>query len=813
METRMTPERWAQVKSLFLAALDHPESSRAAFLDQQCAADPDLRREVSALLNHHEPTVSPADSSTQTSLSPTTSATLPPDTLASQNQLRQSALRQALQEHLADTYEIHGTLGHGGSGVVFQARDLKLNRRVAIKCLYASAAAPQLQSPHHAPDRALQEARHLAAIAHPNIAAVYAVSENPQLPFIIMEYIDGIPLTEALAGGPLKTQLDAFHQVLRAVAELHHRGLVHRDLKPSNILLDRHNIVKLVDFGIAHPADSVPRRLEGTPGYIAPEQLDVPHPSAAADVFSLGVILFELLTGQRPFTGPTSGDILLAVRKSDPPLPRSLRPDIPGALQAICLTALEKNPAQRYPSARQFLLDLERFLNGEPVAANPALLASILDHGIERHINDLQRWKSDRMISTREYDYFLNKYALLRQREESWVLDSRRFTSSQVMLHLGAWACVVSTALMVIFQWNNLPTLRPVLPTTVFAIMLAAGLILWHARTKRVALVLLMAASLICPITVAVICLHYHLLKPSPDDLLAPFLNNRQFLAAFFAMFLLTLALWHHTKTAALALLWSLSFLGLATAILSLLGLRQQLTDFHLDTVAGRYLVPGAILFLLAYIFDVRARRIDFATPLYLMSVLLLLLAASAIAYFGPTSQWLGIPPFSDKTKLIEYSFMANGILYMIAGFLAERSSNSAALRRIGTLLLWLAPSHILIPIFHLRHDWPIANTSWDVYEILLPALALTFVFTSVPRQMKSFFFSGLGYCALAAGELTDRHFTDQFGWPVGLAVAGFALIFAAWRYPTLFDPKPHPNSPDHPSAADPRPPTPTSTF
>jgi len=356
---------------------------------------------------------------------------------------------------------------------VFKARDVRLNRLVAIKCPVGASQRKRLVA-------LFDEARVLARINHPNVAAVYALSEDPDFPYMVMEFVDGVPIDRAMEGQPLEQKLAAFRQVLRGVAELHRRGIVHRDLKPGNVLVNREGTAKVLDMGIAgtSPAEKAAAGMTvqagGTPAYMAPEQGQGGIPKPAADVFSLGIALFELLTGQRPFGGEGPEDVVRSICEDDPPLPRALNGSVPGRLQAICLTALEKDPSRRYATARHFLLDLERFLDGEAVVANPTLLQNVLDHGIDRHVGDLSRWQKDRLISTREYDYFLNRYNRLRQREEFWVLDSRRISFSQVVLHLGAWACVIASFLVQFIEGLG-PWERMSVPLGILVALIALG--------------------------------------------------------------------------------------------------------------------------------------------------------------------------------------------------------------------------------------------------------------------------------------------------------------------------------------------------
>jgi len=702
------------------------------------------------------------------------------------------SLLTRLRQQLAEDYEVQEMLGRGADGIVFRARDVRLNRLVAIKCLTPDRHGRRLAE-------IFQEARNLAKINHPNVAAIYRLDDEGEIPIIVMEHVDGLPVDKAVVDQDVRSQVEVFRQVLRAVAELHRRGIVHRDLKPGNILVDRQGVVKVLDFGIAQPFPAedtieLPVPPQGTPAYLSPEQSRGSPVKPSSDVFSLGVVLFEMLTGQRPFVGGTIAETIRAIRQADPPLPRELRPEIPGPLQAICLMALEKDPRRRYPSARHFLLDLERFISGEAVVANPALLKDILEHAIDRHVEDLSQWHMDRLISTREYDSFQDRYERLRQREEFWVLDSRRISFSQVLLHLGAWSCVVAAFLMLCFHWPHLPSwARPLLPWTVFGVLQAMGTALWHRRTRRVGIVLVMAATLALPIAIAatLIWLEWPPRLGLADDLWAGFLTNEQLLIAAAGGFLWSLMLWRVTRTSAFSLIWGLAAIVTATAVFTFLGLRKQWGEGHIDTVAGWYLAPGAILLALAMALDLRWRQVHFAGPLYVMSVIVLVLSMTAIAYFGPTTQWLGLVHLEGEPALhrhIKYSFMANGVVYLLAGLLGDRSSRSRWLRRIATVMFWLAPSHVLVPILTLENEWAVLPAGWTVPEIILPLAAIAFVFAAVPKQMKSFFFSGLFYVAVSVQRLTARHFEDKLAWPIALTVAGLMLVMVAWRRPRLFD-------------------------
>lgn len=254
---------------------------------------------------------------------------------------------------LASRYELQRCLGQGGMGTVYEAVDRHLGRSVAIKMIRADVSDPAAR------DRFLREARAGAAISHPNVCLLYEADEDAGRPFLVMELLEGEPLSEHLSRGALALgpALEIMLPVLSALSALHARGLVHRDLKPSNIFLTPHG-VKLLDFGLARhvsrdaadtmPAITMPGTLSGTPRYMAPEQITDDLVDARADIFAAGVVLYELVTGRPPFEGKSTVEILSAVLRGGPaPLGR---PDL-AALEPIVFRALERRPEDRYPSA------------------------------------------------------------------------------------------------------------------------------------------------------------------------------------------------------------------------------------------------------------------------------------------------------------------------------------------------------------------------------------------------------------------------------------------------------------------------------
>ena len=308
----MDPARWRRVEEIYQVAAERKPEERAAFLVMACAGDEDLRREVESLL-----------------------ARPSADGMLDRPAWEPDAARLTAGQRVSH-YQIQEKLGEGGMGVVYKASDTRLGRSVALKFVKAQFSR-----------RFEREARAVAALNHPHIATLHEVGDHQSLPYLVMELVEGRPLKGPL---PVKQAIEYGIQIADALAAAHAAGIVHRDLKPGNILVTEKGSVKVLDFGLAKlaelegaPASTQTAGLAGTPGYLAPEQIEGKAADARSDIFAFGCILYELLSGRRAFPGET---IIAALTAAATTEPKPLE-GVPKRLDELVRLCFRKDPERR----------------------------------------------------------------------------------------------------------------------------------------------------------------------------------------------------------------------------------------------------------------------------------------------------------------------------------------------------------------------------------------------------------------------------------------------------------------------------------
>src|SRR5262245_4158465 len=357
----MKPERWRQIESLYYTALERDAALRAAYLDKICANDEELRQEVGSLLAAHEQSES----------------FLATPALEIAAQVIAEKQVPMMTGRMIGHYQVLSLIGAGGMGEVYLAEDMGRSRKVALKLL-----PKEFTQDRERLRRFEQEARTASALNHPNIVTIFEIGEVEGIHFIATEYIDGQTLRQRMLSAPVKLSesLDTAMQVASALAAAHEAGIVHRDIKPENVMLRRDGYIKVLDFGLAkliapHTAghatiagstgstkwqiNTDPGKLMGTARYMSPEQIRGRDVDGRSDIFSLGVVLYEMVAGRPPFEGTTAVEVIAAILNQEPPPLARYSQEAPAELERMVSKALAKDREERYQVVKDLLIDLK----------------------------------------------------------------------------------------------------------------------------------------------------------------------------------------------------------------------------------------------------------------------------------------------------------------------------------------------------------------------------------------------------------------------------------------------------------------------
>jgi serine/threonine protein kinase/TolB-like protein len=356
----MTPERWRQIRDLFTSALQLGAAERSAYLYRNCSGDPSLRQEVERLLAAEQQLPSSFLDSHAVALAKPSASSEGGSVLAPGTKL--------------GPYALETLLGAGGMGEVYRARDTRLERTVAVKVIPRSLSSDAVRR-----QRFEREARAIALLQHPNICTLYDVGSQGGTDYLVMEYLEGQTLAARLLKGrlPIDVTLRYATEVADALDVSHRRGIVHRDIKPGNIFITTRGETKVLDFGLAKLGErqpeaeastkfilSTPGLPMGTVAYMSPEQARGEAVDARTDLFSLGTVLYEMVTGKAPFGGASAAVLFDAILNKAPVAPAQLNPEVPAELERIIDKAIEKNREVRFQSAKEILVDLKRLERG-----------------------------------------------------------------------------------------------------------------------------------------------------------------------------------------------------------------------------------------------------------------------------------------------------------------------------------------------------------------------------------------------------------------------------------------------------------------
>jgi len=672
----------------------------------------------------------------------------------------------------------------------------------------------------------------MAGLRHPNLCPVYEVSLDSDIPFLVMQWIDGLPLRSAWRGMTLKVRLAMFIQLLEAVAEMHGRNLVHGDLKPENIMLDHHAEPIVVDFGLARWSHQRGGLRGGTPGYAAPELL---RPGEAihetADVYALGMMMYEMLTGRLPYQADSLSEMLRIIEENDPPLPEEFAPDAPWPLQRICLVAIERDPKQRYVDAEAMLEDVRRYLRGETVAARPSILMNRFAERIEQQLIDVESWHRQGLITERENNRLVTIFRGLLQPDSHWILDARRLSISQVSLYLGGWLVLIAMSIGMAYSWSALdawPPVRYMTACSVAASLILLGFYLQYLDYRRVSLGFQITGCLLSPIAAWLLLrekdwLGHAMIETTElvrskgramagevsqewfDAFTVPIadpagLFNRQVLIIALAWLIISGALRAISRSSAFTPWIVIAFGVVAAAGWASAGMLSNDPRDH--AIFGLWMAIIGLIGIAPGLYTntreemktaregrVSARRYDswaiLGGALLFLLVGMSLMAWNAGDLYVP---WLADDPMDPSTRAA--AFIINGLGLQIISLIITARHRTVVRVRMAEMIRWISPSHLLAGLAVLQveaHDW------WLLWLVLLAIASIAFCYLSVIRQWKPFLITGLAYFAvayvLAFREVQLRLEEDlitptELSLLFGVLGLGLVMMLLAWQMP-----------------------------
>jgi len=821
----MNRDRWTKARELFDRARAMSADSRAVFLLNACDGDADLQREVESLLLHH-------DLALAEFMRVSWPGRVEPNHENAEAPLidqAQNAPVPSLSMSKLKGYKILREIGKGGMGQVWQARDTKLDRIVAIKAIVTTD-----QTDIHY-DLFNREAQLTARLRHPNIVTIYSYEPNQAAPYFVMEWVDGEPLSEYCRRRHLSARDAAalLERIARAVAYAHAHNVVHRDLKPQNILVDSLGEPRILDFGLARIAarvaddSSIGGVIKGTPAYMAPEQIVSPNDvGRESDVYALGLILYELITGSAPPKPPPLSNLEDWARR-DMPLPREMNPDVPEALQRICLKATESDIRKRYRTADHLADDLNRFLRGKPVTTKPSRYARLLECRVREHIDVLTNWEQEHLITHRELDALHDRYLRLLRADSYWVPGARRLRIGPVLTQLGGWLLVISAILWPWFYWEQDFTLRSgghwislsdfgkVFFEAVPTFLVNIGAIrLWKRGQKLNALIFTVTGVLLLPLCTVVIfgvsnVFEYRLAFPKPAstgsgfegealiyELFSTeyFSNMQVFLAAIVG---LVYGIWWLTKR-------RYALLSATVVILSVMfWVSLLLVSGGLAWMSKEWFALTALLWLpFVAIMGETGARLDrpgfehLATPFYAITVVGFLSILAVICIDAPKSfldlksghralEGGGYAPDVLRCARAIAGFLA-GILVLLIALRLDRAATR--LRRLwGAILFRLVPPICLMCLDVLGDEpiWTLLKQKGHLLtpiELTVPLFCFVLAGFAMRFQLRWFLYYSLIHLAWFIFRTTDRFLDKEVAWPFTLVGIGMlALVLGLW--------------------------------
>lgn len=681
-------------------------------------------------------------------------------------------------------------LESGGMGTVFQAWQDDLERPVAVKTLRADL--PETAALR---EQFKREAHVLAQFDHPCIVPVYYASATDSGPYYVMRLVEGTSVERHLAHASAAEVATVFSSIAEALHAAHRGGVLHRDVKPANILVESSGRPVLVDFGLSArtlpgEGEDVDLGIVGTLDYLAPELLDGVRHSPTSDVYALGATLYRTLTGQVPFPAEGFGEKLRAIREDDPACLRALRPDVPRPLQAICLKAMERSPADRYPSAEEMRRDLDRFIDGDLVLALPERSRSLLRHKFARHLGAHAEWEQQGLIDEQQRASLQHAYEHLDEGERG-LLRGVLTSLPNLLLLAGILVIVFGPVLLQALAWDDLgPIGRLALPAVPLLLLTAVGAHRWRALDRKRGVACLAGAVLLTTLLAFALADLLPGLDRVMDD------TGVAHAVVPGEMWLPTEAApaWAHAGAPLLA--WKLLLTAAATCIVASLTYRRthsavflwvlclaacggavcaaQLTGWSELPLSLRWLFAGlgsAGVVATGLPFD-RSWRRERARPFYGLGLLGLVITTIAYA-----SEGFPVSLLREDVGLVEraWAHCLHGLAFVAAGLLVRHRGTPLLRETMGAALFF----GFLFTVGALS---ALAAERAGFYDPLLVASCVGFLLLGLALQSNWLVLPSAIVLPLAVGGVSQRHLAALWAWSGAVVIGGAILVLLSFR-------------------------------
>jgi serine/threonine protein kinase/class 3 adenylate cyclase len=710
---------------------------------------------------------------------------------------------QALESPIVGRLELAGyrpleRLGEGAFGVVYKAEQQGSGKLVAVKVL-----SPALGENSSTRIRFSQELDRLRKVNAPGVVKVLDERLDHQPPFFVMELIEGTTLQEALLDAEPERIAQVFREICVTLDRAHYAGIVHGDIKPGNILVQADGTPVLLDFGMTMmqgepQSGRMPvSTLLNTPTCVAPEQIRGGVARPESDVYSLGILLFKVLTGCEPFPGDSVHEVIQGHLQSDPPMPATLRPDVPDNLQRICLKAIEKKPEERYAGIFAMADDLARVIREETVRTRPSYYDNALFHRVQQHAGQVRAWLRQGLLNPEEHNRLLSAYEGLQRRGLPAVMEGRHHRLWPTLVYLGGWAVINGAVLWLIQHWAELSRggrllLGSVPALTAFA--LAAGL--WRLERFRLTFVALIVGVVAVPLLVGVWLHEFEIAAAVAESQLpyelfhdtvgsVAFTNVQLFFTTLSAL-LVAAVVMQFTRTtthSAQAMIALIAFYG---ACLLWWDLRPDVEAQRWATLAFKHVPLLAILALVAWWLVQDPDGMYQVSPWVWAGVLLSIGIAHAVGWYG-LQEW---EQFEEPLRPALSGLLLAGLgALLVAVGQLTRVGLRHRCRGATWLLIVTGLVTVLAGLWHAGQPEVWAEGWWRVTifgaavplaHLVLPLVSLTMALLACRFQMLSFLLVGLAGFAVSMQMLGHTYFGATAGWPKFMMIVGAVGLVVA---------------------------------